>query len=85
MQTGKKNPIPIHLGNFEKFGLTRFALTPPSELWKLKPSETIAVNDPVIGSYKYVVSANLVAGTNERLAASVMTVLAAAARLLVGR
>jgi hypothetical protein len=69
MRTGKRNPISILFGKFKKLDLTRFALTPPSELWMLKPSETIAVNDPVIGNYKYVVSANLAPGANEGLAA----------------
>lgn len=83
MQTENRSLIPLQ--RFEKLGLIRFALTPPSELWKLKPSETIPAYDEVIGNYKYIVSANLAAGANEGLAASLATVLAAAARLLVGR
>ena len=56
VQTEKKNLMWAQLG------------TSPSELWKLKPSETIAVNDPVIGNYTLIVSANLVAEANEELA-----------------
>jgi hypothetical protein len=69
MQTGKRNLIALHFGQLEKLGLIRFALTPASELWKLKASETIAANDPVIGDYEYVVSPNLAAEANEGRAA----------------
>lgn len=69
MQTGNRNLMPVHFGKPEKLDPTRFALTTPSELWKLKPSEIIAVNDPVIGNYTLIVSANLVAEANEGLAA----------------
>jgi hypothetical protein len=68
MQTGKRNLMPVHFGKPEKLDPARFALTSPSELWKLSPSETIAVNDPVIGHYTLTVSANLVAEANEGLA-----------------
>jgi len=61
--------MPVHFGKPEKLDPTHFALTSPSELWKLKPSEIIAVNDPVIGNYTLIVSANLVAEANEGLAA----------------
>lgn len=69
MQTGNRNLMPVHFGKPEKLDSTRFALTSPSELWKLEPSEIIAVNDPVIGNYTLIVSANLVAEANEGLAA----------------
>ena len=69
VQTEKRNLMWVHLGKPEKLDPTRFALTSPSELWKLKPSEIIAVNDPVIGNYTLVVSGNLVAEANEGLAA----------------
>lgn len=65
VQTGKRNLMPVHFGNPKELDSTRFALTSPSELWKLKPSEIIAVNDPVIGNYTLIVSANLVAEANE--------------------
>jgi hypothetical protein len=65
VQTVERNLIPAHFGKPEKLDPTRFALTSPSELWKLEPSETIVVNDPVIGKYTYIVSANLVAEANQ--------------------
>jgi len=66
VQTGKRNLIPVHFGKPEKLDQTRFALMPSSDVWK--PSEIIAVNDPVIGNYRMIVSANLVAEANEGLA-----------------
>jgi hypothetical protein len=60
VQTVERNLIPVHFAKPEKLDSTRFALTSPSELWKLKPSETIAAHDSVIGNYTYIVSANLV-------------------------
>ena len=68
VQTEKKNLMAVHFGKPEKLDPTRFALTSPGELWKLKPSEIIAVNDPVIGNYTLTVSANLLAEANEGLA-----------------
>ena len=64
----EKNLMWVHLGKPEKLDPTRFALTSPGELWKLEPSEIIAVNDPVIGNYTLIISANLVAEANEGLA-----------------
>jgi hypothetical protein len=69
MQIERRNLTPVDFGKPEKLDPTRFALTSPSELWKLEPSETIAVSDPVIGDYRYIVSANLAAEANEGLAA----------------
>ena len=69
LQTEKRNLMPVHFEKPEKLDPPRFALTSPGELWKLKPSEIIAVNDPVIGNYTLTVSANLVAEANEGLAA----------------
>jgi hypothetical protein len=69
VQTVERNLIPVHFWKPEKLDPTRFALTSPSELWKLKPSEIIAAHDPVIGDYRYIVSANLVAEANEGLGA----------------
>jgi hypothetical protein len=68
VQTEEKNQMWVHFEKPEEPDPTRFALTSPSELWKLKPSEIIAVNDPVIGNYTLTVSANLVAETSEGLA-----------------
>ena len=68
MQTGKRNLIPVHFGKPQKLDPTPFALTSPSEHWNPEPSETIAVNDPEIGNYTYIVSANLVAEANQGLA-----------------
>jgi len=66
VQAGKRNLIPVYFEKPEKLDHTRFALTSQSELWK--PSEIIAVNDPVIGNYRMIVSPNLVAEANEGLA-----------------
>jgi hypothetical protein len=68
VQTEESSLIPVHSGKPEKPTPTRFAFASLSELWKLEPSEVIAVNDPVIGDYRYIVSANLIEEANQGLA-----------------